>query len=54
MNSGYSVAQRDVLPKNIKQEVGYLGPHDNILGVEDEQHMVFKEGGYGLLWMTPQ
>ena len=27
MNSGYIRAQREVKPKNIKQGVGYLGPH---------------------------
>ena len=29
-------------PTTIKQNFGYLGPHDRILEVGDEQHMVFQ------------
>ena len=54
MNSGYIRAQREVKPKNIKQGVGYLGPHEQIIDAVDEHHMVFQEGIDGLFCMTPQ
>ena len=54
MNSGYGGAQKDTNPTNIKQEVGYLGPHKWIIEVGDEKHMLFQEGGDVPLWMTPQ
>ena len=41
-------------PTNIKQEVGYLGPLEQILEVGDNHHMVFQEGGYVPFWVTPQ
>ena len=42
--SGYSESQREMHPKNIKQDVGYLGPHEKILEIGDDQNMVFQEG----------
>ena len=39
---------------NIKQEVGYLGPHEQIIEVGDEKHIVFQEGSVLLFIMTPQ
>ena len=41
-------------PKNINKEVGYLSPHEKILEVGDENHMLFQNGGYVILWMTSQ
>ena len=41
-------------PKNIKQEVGYLGLHERILEVGNGQDMVIQEGGNVPLWVTPQ
>ena len=40
-----------MIPTKIKHVVGYLGSHKKIIGLGDDQHMVFKEGGGG---MTPQ
>ena len=54
INSGYGVAHQDMHPTKIKHEVAYLGPHEQILGVGDEKHMVFQGGGDGTLFMTPQ
>ena len=54
MNSGYGGAQRDMHLKKINQEVGYLGPHEKILEVGDETHMVFQEGGDVTFWMNQQ
>ena len=53
-NSGYGIAQQEMYPTKIKQEVGYLGPHEWIIEVGDEKHMVFQEGDNVPLWMTPQ
>ena len=44
MNSRYFRTQQYMHPTNIKQEVGCLGPHEQILEVEDEHRMVFQEG----------
>ena len=41
-------------PINTNHTFGYLGPHERIFGVGDEQHMLFQEGGNYPLWMTPQ
>ena len=41
-------------PTNIKQEVGCIGPHDQIIEVGDENHMVFQEGGDLIFWIAPQ
>ena len=41
-------------PKNINQEVGYFGPHEKIIEVGDENHMLFQESGDVPFWMTPQ
>ena len=41
-------------PTKINQEVGYLGPHENIIEVGDDQHMVLQEGSDIPFWMTPQ
>ena len=54
MNSGYVGAQLEILPTNIKQEVGCLGPHEKILEVGDENNMLYQEGGNVPIWMTPQ
>ena len=39
---------------NIKQEVGHIGPHEKIIEVGDEKHMVLQEDGDLPFWMTPQ
>ena len=54
MKSGYSEAQREIHPNNTNQDVGYLGPHEKILEIGDEQNMVFQEGDDVSLWTTPQ
>ena len=54
MDSGYGRAQLERHPTNIKQEVGYLGPQEQIIEVGDEQHMVFQEGGDVPFYMTSQ
>ena len=54
MNSGYVGAQLEILPTNIKQEVGCLGPHEKVLEVGDENNMLSQEGGNVPIWMTPQ
>ena len=41
-------------PTNIKHNFGYLGPHDQIIEVWDENHMAFQGGSNGHLCMTPQ
>ena len=42
INSGYGGSKLETNPTNIKQGVGYLVPHDQILEVEDHQYMVFQ------------
>ena len=54
MNSGYVKSQREMHPTNTNQEVGYLGPHERIIEVEYEKHMVFQEGGNVQFWNNPQ
>ena len=54
MNSGYGGAQKEMHQTKIKQEVGYLGLHEKIIEVQDDNHMVFQDGGNEPLWMTPQ
>ena len=44
MNIGYGRKEREMHTKNIKQEVGYLDPHERIIGVGDKKYMVFQEG----------
>ena len=39
---------------NIKQEFGYLGPHDRIPEVGDDKHMLFQQVSGVSFWMTPQ
>ena len=41
-------------PTNIKNKVGYLGPHEKILDVGYKKHVVLQEGGDVPLWMNPQ
>ena len=38
----------------IKQKVGNLGPHEKILEVGDDNHMLSQEGSDAPLWMNPQ
>jgi hypothetical protein len=38
----------------IKQQQGYLGPHDPKLKVGDAQHMIFQPTDEGPFWMTPE
>ena len=52
-NSGYG-RKNKMHPTNTKQKVGCLGPHERILEVGYENHMVFQEGGDVPLYMTPQ
>ena len=52
--SGYGEAQQEMHPTNIKQEVGYLGPHEQIIEVGDDNAMVFQEGSNVTFCMTPQ
>ena len=54
MNSRYFGAQIEMHPTKIKQNFGFLDPHEQMLEVGDEQHMEFQEGGNGPFWMTPQ
>ena len=54
MNSGSGKAQREMHPTNIKQEVGYFGPHEKIIEIGDQKHIIFQEGGYVTFWMNPQ
>ena len=48
----YYISPKD--PTNIKQKVGCLVPHEHILEVCDEQHMIFQEGDDVTFWITPQ
>ena len=43
MNSGYGGAQQEMHPSNIKQEVGILGPHEQIIEIGDDKNMVFQD-----------
>ena len=54
MNSGYCGTQQEINPTNINQEFGCLGPHEQIIEVGDDHHMVFQEGGDVQLWINPQ
>ena len=54
MNSGYGGAQREMHTKDIKQNFVYLGPHEQIIEVGGEQHMVFQEIINGTLCVPPQ
>ena len=54
MNSGCGGSQLEMHPTNIKQEVGCLGPHEQIIEVGDENHMVFQEGSNVIFWIAPQ
>ena len=54
MKSSYGVSQLDMHPTKIKQGVGYLGPHDQILEAVYDQHMVFQEGVNVPLFVNPQ
>ena len=51
-----SVIQRmqQMHPKNTKHTFIYLGPHDQIIEVGDEKHMVLQEGGDVPFWVAPQ
>ena len=54
MNSEYYIAQRKMHPIKIKQEVGYNGPHEQIIYVGGDLHILFQDGGGGIFWMNPQ
>ena len=54
MNSEYSGSQRYIHLTKIKQEVGYIGPHEKIIEVGYEMHMLFQEGDNIPSWMTTQ
>ena len=54
MKSGYGGAQREMHPKNINQEVGYLGLHGPIIDVGYYKHILFQEGVNVPFYMTPQ
>ena len=54
MNSEYGVAQQEMHLTYIKQEFGYLGPHELIIEVGYGQHVVFQKGGDISLWMNLQ
>ena len=41
-------------PKNINYDFDYLGPHEIIIQVGYQQHIIFQEGNDVPLWMTPQ
>ena len=41
-------------PTNVNQGVGYLVPHELIIEVGDDNHMLFQEGGNVSFWMNPQ
>ena len=53
MNSGYVGAQKEMHTTNINQEVGYLVPHEKIIEVRDEKHMIFQEVGDVPFWLNP-
>ena len=44
INSGYGGSKLKIHSKHIKQEIRYLGPHEQIIEVGDEQNMSFQEG----------
>ena len=54
MTIGYGVSQQDMHPTNINQEVDCLGPHEKIIEVGYDNHMLFQEGGNVIFWITPQ
>ena len=54
MNSGCGGSQLEMHPTNIKQEVGCLVPHEDILEVRYENHMIFQQGGDVIFWIIPQ
>ena len=54
INSGHGRAQQEMHPTKIKYDFGYLGPHDQIIEIGDEQNMVFQLFVNGPFWMTPQ
>ena len=54
MNSGYGGTQQEMHPTNINQGVGYLDPHEQILGVGGDQHKALQERGDIPFWINPQ
>ena len=50
--SSYGRTQREMQPKKINQVVGCLGPHEKILEVGYEKHVLFQEGDYAPLCIT--
>ena len=54
INSGYGGSQQDIHPTNTKHNFGYLGLHDQIIEVWNENNMAFQGGSNGPLFMTPQ
>ena len=54
MNIGYGGTQREIYPKNINQNFGYLGLCDKIIEVGDDHYKVLQMGGNVPFWMTPK